>query len=112
MNESTKLAIRVLRGKTLSIDELVKVLGDEYFRQYYKSHNMLDLIGMFMNYQHILLRDYYEASYPFIEEIRNYVLKLRAYGAKLSGAGLGGSLIALTNNYWEAENILKQVKTS
>ncbi len=110
MNESTKLAIRVLRGKTVSINELIKVLGDEYFRQYYKSHNMLDLIGLFMNYQHILLRDYYEVSHPFIEEIRNYVLKLGAYGVKLSGAGLGGSLIALTSNYWEAENILKQVK--
>ncbi len=110
MNESTKLAIRILRGKTVSINELIKVLGNEYFRQYYKSHNMLDLIGLFMNYQHILLRDYYEVSHPFIEDIRNYVLKLGAYGVKLSGAGLGGSLVALTSNYLEAENILKQVK--
>ena len=63
-----------------------------------------------MNYQHTLLRDYYDLGHPFIEDIRNYVLKMGVYGAKLSEAGLGGSLVALTNNYWEAENILKQVK--
>ncbi len=110
MNELTKLAIRILRGETVSINELIKVLGAKYFKRCYKSYNMLDLIGLFMNYQHVLLRDYYEVSHPFTEDIRNYVLKLGVYGAKLSGAGLGGSLIVLASNYREAENILKQVK--
>jgi galactokinase len=48
-----------------------------------------------MNYQHSLLRDLYDVSLSKIEEIRMNVLNEGAYGAKISGAGLGGSVIAL-----------------
>jgi galactokinase len=51
-----------------------------------------------MNKQHALLRDLYEVSVPRIEDMCSAALAAGAYGAKLSGAGMGGSIIALVKD--------------
>lgn len=48
-----------------------------------------------VNYQHELLRDLYEVSLPELEKIREAMLKAGAPAVKISGAGMGGSLLAL-----------------
>jgi galactokinase len=58
----------------------------------------LQLLGSVMNYQHLLLRDLYDVSLPEVEKIRETMLGTEAHGVKISGAGLGGSLIALVGN--------------
>jgi len=45
-----------------------------------------------------LLRDLYEVSLPEIEHICEAALSAGAYGAKISGAGMGGSIIALVKD--------------
>jgi len=49
-----------------------------------------------VNLQHELLRDYYDVSLPELEKMREAMLSSGALAVKLSGAGLGGSLFALT----------------
>jgi len=67
----------------------------------------LSALGNVMNYQHELLRDLYEVSTPRLEELRNKLLQCGALGAKISGAGLGGSVIALVRDSNIAEAIKK-----
>jgi galactokinase len=63
----------------------------------------LSALGCVMNYQHELLRDLYEVSTPRLEELRNTLLQSGALGAKISGAGLGGSVMALVRDSNMAE---------
>lgn len=79
MNESTYQALGILRRRKLS-KEALKQLGE------------------IVNYQHELLRDLYEVSIPRIEKIRQAMLDAGAYGVKISGAGMGGSLLAIAEN--------------
>lgn len=67
------------------------------------SKDRLSALGTIMNYQHELLRDLYEVSTPRLEELRNTLLQSGALGAKISGAGLGGSIIALVRDTTVAE---------
>jgi len=48
-----------------------------------------------VNRQHELLRDLYEVSTPELERIRDSMLEAGALAVKISGAGMGGSLLAL-----------------
>ncbi len=113
MNESTEIALKIIRGEIPSYQELVSVLGREWAREVEKALSsediVLNLIGLIMNYQHYLLRDYYDLSLPILERIRNSALKAGALGVKISGAGLGGSLVALAENKNIAKNIVKEV---
>jgi galactokinase len=68
----------------------------------------LSALGGVMNYQHELLRDLYEVSTPRLEELRNTLLQSGALGAKISGAGLGGSVIALVRD----SNVAEEAKKS
>ncbi|MEM1723366.1 MAG: galactokinase family protein [Candidatus Jordarchaeales archaeon] len=99
MQSSTLVAVKLLKGEspTLVEDELLDKI---------KGASRIEALGEIMNYQHELLRDLYEVSHPKLEEIRSAVLRAGAYGAKLSGAGMGGSLIALVDEN-EASSILE-----
>jgi galactokinase len=57
----------------------------------------LKILGEIMNYQHELLRDLYKLSIIKLEKIRDAALEAGAYGTKISGAGMGGSLISLVD---------------
>ncbi|ABN70248.1 GHMP kinase [Staphylothermus marinus F1] len=110
MNDSTSLALEVLRNNIPCFEKWVSVFGlewrDKILEAMRSSDPVLSLIGLIMNYQHILLRDLYDVSLPKIEKIRNVALSAGALGAKISGAGLGGSLIALTRDRETARRVL------
>lgn len=86
MQKSTERAFELLKEKTIDYISLGKV----------------------MNEQHEFLRDLYEVSLPELERIRNAALKAGAYGVKISGAGLGGCLIALVKDEVVGSNVLKK----
>ena len=98
MNRLTNLAIGLLTNELpykliemeLGISEKIKDIKG------WKKRKMI--LGEIMNRQHELLRDLYEVSTPELEKIRDAMLEAGAYGVKLSGAGMGGSLIALVDD--------------
>ena len=96
----TELGLKILREEKISEEEITACLGPEA-----KRLRGLELLGEVMNQQHILLRDFYEVSLPKLERIRDACLQAGALGVKLSGAGMGGSLIALV----ETEEVGKKV---
>jgi len=112
MHESTLLALNIIRGDIPDLDKIITILGSEWRDEVEKALNSdnsaLALIGVIMNYQHVLLRDLYDVSLPELERIRNAALTAGALGVKLSGAGLGGSLTALARDLKDAENILRK----
>jgi len=65
-------------------------------------------LARIINYQHELLRDYYDVSLPEIEELRNVMLKTGALGVKISGAGLGGCLIGLIPSIEVGEKVISE----
>lgn len=89
MNESTKKAIAELR----------------------KSKPDKRVLGEVMNEQHRLLKDLYEVSIPELEEIKRTLDANGALGSKISGAGMGGSIVALAEDRKEAERILDSIKS-
>ncbi len=110
-HRSTELALEIMRGKIPNIDYITSILGDEWRQDVEKalrsSDPILHLIGVIMNQQHALLRDLYDLSLPELERIRDAALSAGALGVKISGAGLGGSLIALAPSKDIAERVLK-----
>lgn len=92
MNESTERGLKALekinkRKSTDAIFELASVLNE----------------------QHELLRDLYEVSHPRLEILRDIALKAGALGVKISGAGMGGSLLALVDDEKIGENVRRAV---
>jgi len=53
-----------------------------------------------------MLRDLYDLSLPELEAICSSSLEAGAYGAKISGAGMGGSIIALVRNEEEGRKVV------
>jgi len=88
MNESTKRAIAELR----------------------KGEPDRRVLGEIMNEQHRLLRDLYEVSIPELEEIKRHLDSNGALGSKISGAGMGGSMVALAESREDAKRIVESIK--
>jgi len=111
-NISTQLALKVIRGGKPTHTELLGFLGDEWKEAVdnaLRADNIrLALIGLIMNYQHHLLRDLYDLSLPRLELICKAAINAGAYGCKLSGAGLGGTLVALAPSTEGAERVCKE----
>jgi galactokinase len=76
------------------------------------TRDRLAALGAVMNYQHELLRELYQVSTPRLEELRNTLLQSGALGAKISGAGLGGSIIALVRDHSVGEEVKKACMAS
>ncbi|WP_243680051.1 GHMP kinase [Vulcanisaeta souniana] len=112
-NESTKLALRVIRGgETVGITEIERALGlsEAEVDSLLSSYDWREaFVGRIMTYQHRLLSEYYDVSLPAIDELVNFLVSEGAYGAKLSGAGLGGSVIALVRDEDKAKDLLNKV---
>lgn len=90
MHRTTVIALKLIKEGSLLPEELREVKADP-------EAGFLEALGAVMNRQHELLRDLYEVSLPELEKIRCAMLEAGAYGAKISGAGLGGALIALVD---------------
>ncbi|MEM3045566.1 MAG: galactokinase family protein [Candidatus Bathyarchaeia archaeon] len=101
MQKSTEVALKALRLEEVMEEEATAALGAEAWSRVEASpaeERTYTLLGEVMNYQHSLLRCLYDVSLPELERIRESAVEAGAYGAKLSGAGLGGSIIALAKN--------------
>ena len=110
MQESTELALRLLRGENVNAMDILR-LSDRDIRHLLPyigpEKRRYVLLGELMNYQHRLLRDLYELSLPELEKLRTAMLSAGANGVKLSGAGMGGALIALSSSKEEATRVLR-----
>jgi len=84
-NESTRLALELIKRGTGDLEALAKIINE----------------------QHELLRDLYEVSLPELERIRNSMLESGALGVKISGAGMGGCLIALCRDEESSRRVLE-----
>jgi galactokinase len=110
MNRSTDFALKILRNKRIGEREIISTLGGDVGRRIKKTakHERDYLaLGEVMNEQHALLRDLYEVSMPKIENMCSAALEGGAYGAKLSGAGMGGSIIALVKDEKMGRKVLE-----
>jgi len=101
MQRSTDFALRILRLEEIGERTMIENLGRERWSLIKgnppeeRSHRIL---GEIMSDQQALLRDLYEVSLPEIDKICTAALEAGAYGAKISGAGMGGSIIALVRD--------------
>ncbi|MGC8583221.1 MAG: galactokinase family protein [Thermoproteus sp.] len=86
MHRSTLVALDILRGRKAEAPYLPPLDGDDWRARG---------VGAVMTYQHSLLRDLYDVSIPELDRLVEGALAKGAYGAKLSGAGLGGVVMAL-----------------
>lgn len=103
MNDLTKVAIKILKNRELTNHDR-KVLRRAKITSNIKKEILCEII----NKQHELLRDYYDVSTPKIEEIINAMINSGAKCAKISGAGLGGCILALSST----DNIGSIIKAS
>jgi galactokinase len=87
MQKSTERALELLRSPLAPPGEVLKAVGRE------------------MTLQHKLLAELYEVSLPRLDKLVEEAIDAGAYGAKLSGAGLGGVVIALAPDRETAEKI-------
>lgn len=110
-HRSTEDILEVLRGgagpeKVYYVrEEIERFLG----RRVSIERDPLHLLGAVMTYQHVLLSRLYDVSLPVIDDLVRRLVGLGALGAKLSGAGLGGSVVALAGSRRDAERILSSV---
>lgn len=101
MQRLTEFALKILRFGRVKEKEIILNLGEERWNLIERStlnERNYQILGEVMNAQHSLLRDLYDVSLPLIDKICSSTLEAGAYGAKISGAGKGGSIIALVKN--------------
>lgn len=114
MNESTKLALDLLENPWAPriVENLRSFLEEECFAclPIRGVYDVITLMAGIVNYQHVLLRDLYEVSIPELELIRTTALNSGALGVKISGAGMGGSLLALVDSRETAVEVLNKTK--
>lgn len=96
-------------GKTVKVedfdeDDELKVFDRglhviEESERVYQFKNSTDMkeLGRLMNESQRSLKNLYECSCPELDEICERMIRLGAYGARLTGAGWGGCAIALVN---------------
>jgi len=100
MQDSTEVAVKILKYRRVSKSSLEKLSLKH-------TEDWLEALGEIVNIQHILLRDFYDVSHLRLEEMRNTALEAGALGVKISGAGMGGSLIALVKTIEDAYRVEK-----
>lgn len=96
--QETKLYKTMADLGHLSEDALEAILGRD-----------LNVLGRLMNQAHQLLKSF-DISHPSIESLRAWALEKGALGAKLSGGGLGGVMIALFDDASKADLYTEHLK--
>ena len=106
----TDVALKILRHERVRGEEVVSNFGKEtWSRVQEAASDEADyvLLGHAMNEQQVLLRELYDVSLPKIEDMCTVAMAAGAYGAKISGAGMGGSIIALVKDEETGERVVK-----
>lgn len=109
MQRLTEFALKILRFEKLTKKDVVRNLGEEEWNLIQKSplsESDYLVLGEVMNKQQVLLRDFYDVSLPEIEKICSTALEVGAYGAKISGAGMGGSIITLVKDKKTGQEVI------
>ncbi len=112
MHRSTIIAIKIMKGEKISIDEIstaIEISKGEVEGILNTSDWDLRLLGIVMLYQHRLLGELYNVSLPELDRIVIEITNSGAYGAKLSGAGLGGAVIGLVKDSKIGKKALSKV---
>jgi galactokinase len=112
MQRSTEDALRILRGEKIDLENmsyLVDELRIFLNKKIFLTEDRLRLLGVIMTYQHSLLSRLYDVSLPTIDLVVKKIIDLGGLGAKISGAGMGGSIIALADDHKKAQKILRRV---
>mgnify|MGYP001626159359 CR=1 FL=1 len=109
-HKSTMLAIKILKGYKPSSTEIAQVLevSEEDARKIV-GKSKVDIIGYIMTHQHQLLSRLYDVSLSELDKIVDEFISNGALGAKLSGAGLGGCVIALFRDSETASKALNHI---
>lgn len=109
-HRSTILALNVIRGGRVTPRDIAQTLELEIEKaqEVYKA-GRLNVLGHIMTYQHTLLSKLYDVSLPKLDLIVEAFLDNGALGAKISGAGLGGAVIALFRGEAKAEEAIKKM---
>jgi galactokinase len=110
MSKLTEFALGILRLQPTRESDVLLNLGQEELARIQQTpvdERPYMYLGQVMNQQHALLRDLYAVSLPRIESIQAAALGAGAYGAKISGAGMGGCVIALVKNTEVGERVVK-----
>jgi len=111
MNRWTEIALKILRREDISNTEGMIIFGGKRWRKIRSSTGIersYMILGEVMNEQHLLLRDLYDVSLPELDDICNAALDAGAYGAKISGAGMGGSIIALVRDEKMGRRVIEE----
>jgi galactokinase len=114
MNHSTNLAVKILKRETFREAEVASCLGESAMVRMRKAplaERDYSLLGEIMNEQHHMLRDLYDLSLPRIEEMCTQARAAGAFGAKISGAGMGGSIIALVKDLETGKRVINACKS-
>jgi len=98
MQSSTEMALQILKYR-VTVKSGLEKLGLKPVEDW------LEALGEIVNLQHVLLRDFYEVSHPKLEDMRDAALESGAIGVKISGAGMGGSLLAIVRSLSEAPRV-------
>jgi len=110
VHRSTLIALKAIRGEGVAPEEIMSVLGlDEDGARRIAEGGPLKIVGEVMYFQHRMLSEYYDVSLPQIDRLVDTLIELGALGAKLSGAGLGGAVIALFSSADGARRALDAV---
>jgi galactokinase len=110
MNKLTEFALGILRLQPTREKDVLLNLNQEAVTKIQQTpvdERPYMYLGQVMNQQHALLRDLYDVSIPRIERIQAAALSAGAYGAKISGAGMGGCVIALAKNNEAGERVVR-----
>lgn len=109
-HRSTILALKAIKGRAIDVEEISETLEVEINRaRELLNKGVLDVVGEVMTYQHKLLSKLYDVSLPQIDSLVEKLIEFGALGAKLSGAGLGGAVIALFRDKETAEKAVKNI---
>lgn len=109
MQGSTELALKVLRRQKISNTEANRQFGEKRWKALRNgppSELSQRVLGTVMNDQQALLRDLYDVSLPKLDDFCQEALDAGAYGAKISGAGMGGSVIALVKDEDDGRKVI------
>ena len=111
---NTKKAVEGVRERKEKYKEKYDEIFNEAKELVYNARNALltmnlKEVGMLMNKNHELLQEI-EVSSPELDFLVDIALKNGAYGAKLTGGGLGGYMVALTPGKELQEKVAKAIE--
>jgi len=111
---NTKKAVEGVRERREKYKEKYDKIFEEAKQLVYEAREALlsmklDRVGELMNKNHELLQEI-EVSSPELDFLVNIARKAGAYGAKMTGGGLGGYMVALTPGKELQEKVAKAIE--